>query len=241
MKIAIQQPHYFPWLGFFDKIQQVDLFVLMDEVQLVKRSNMIRNRILSTNGSINYISIQADTKSHREKQYNEILTQNDADWKGEQLNYISAYYRKSEYFKEVYPIIEDFLNNNSYKTLNEWCCNSIFLCCELLGIDTKFTYQSALEYDRQAKKNELILELCKAAKADVYLAGRGASLEYLNVEQFNQNNIQIEFQDFEHPTYTQLNSAEFVKGLSIIDVLFNCGVKNTKSMFWQAVGKADKA
>ena len=79
------------------------------------------------------------------------------------------------------------------------------------------------------------MEICKALGADTYFSGCGASLEYLNREKFNENNVKIIFQDFTHPVYPQIHTTEFVPGISILDMLFNCGIEETKRIFWENV------
>ena len=108
MRVAIQQPHYFPWLGYFDKMAKVDAFILMDEVQLEKRSPMTRNRILDRDGEIRYISIAANQRGHREKAYREILLSEDPKWKMENFCLLQEYYRKASFYCELLPLLERF-------------------------------------------------------------------------------------------------------------------------------------
>lgn len=106
---------------------------------------------------------------------------------------------------------------------------------DLLNIKTEIVYQSGLSYDRNSKKSDMIIDICIAAESNVYLAGCGASVEYLNREKFAKNNIKVVFHEFKHPIYSQVNSREFVPGISILDMLFNCGIDETCSIFWANV------
>lgn len=237
MRVAIQQPHYFPWLGYFDKMAKVDQFVLMDTVQLEKRSQMTRNRVLAPNGEIRYISISANQSGHREKEYREIPLSKDTDWRGKNLSILQEYYRKAPFYQEIMTHMEQYFAND-FQMLCQCTIASICLVKDFLQIPSRLVLQSELAYDTEQKKSDLILELCLASGANTYVAGRGASVEYLDREKFVKNNINIVFQDFQHPVYPQCNSAEFVPGISVLDMLFNCGIEETRRIFWENVNKS---
>ncbi len=240
MKIAIHQPHYFPWLGYFHKLASSDIFILLNEVQLEKGSFMARNRVLNQNGDITFINIPADKKGFLEKEYKDIATKDNHLWPEQQKNKLHSYYRHYPFYSDVIPYLEDYYNHE-WAYLCDWAVNSIFMCNKLLGIEKKVLLQSNIDYNKDAKKSDLVLEICKELEASVYLSGNGGSSQYLNRDSFQNNYISIEFQNFEHPTYEQLNSKEFVKGLSILDVLFSCGIEETKRLFWQTVTNNNNA
>lgn len=234
MRTAIHQPHYFPWMGYFDKMAKADAFVLLDGVQYVKSSLMSRNRILSPNGELAFLSIQVDKSGYCEKKYSEIPTVNNRVWSNKHFSLLREYYRKSIGYQEILPLLEPFYKND-YLFVCEWTIASIELCRNLLGIKTPLILQSTVEYDRSNKKSDMDMEICKAIGADTYFSGRGASVEYLDREKFARNNIKIVFQDFQHPVYPQCNSKEFILGISILDMLFNCGIEETRRIFWENV------
>lgn len=233
MKVAIHQPHYFPWMGYFDKMAKADAFVILDEVQLEKSSNMIRNRVVC-NGEIKFLNIAADTNGFLQRSYSDICVKNEINWKEKQLNAIENYYRKADFFNQGYELLETFLGNE-YTRLFEWTYNSILLIKNLLQIDTKLILQSGLEYEKDKKQSELVQSICKVLNADVYLSGSGASKDYLNRESFENDGIKIEFQQFNHPIYKQLGTSEFISGLSILDCIFNIGIEETKKVFWDNI------
>ena len=234
MIVAIHQPHYFPWIGYFDKMAKSDAFVLLDEVQFEKGSQMIRNRVLDNNGEIKYITISADTKDYLNRPYRDLLTKNINEWTKRQKNALNNYYRDATYYREIFPIINEFLSKD-YITVCEWTIGSINLISRLLNIDTPIINQSEIKYDRAKKKSELVYSICNALDADKYLSGRGASVDYLDREKFLANGVQIVFQDVVCPVYKQCNTNQFVPGISIIDMLFNCGVFGTRELFWKVV------
>ena len=231
MIVAIHQPHYFPWLGYFDKMVKSDAFVLLDEVQFEKGSQMIRNKVVDSNGCPKYITISANTDGFLDRKYKDLQIKNLREWTGKQLNQLKNYYRKAQGFEEVYPLVEGFLKAD-YDTVCEWTCASIEFLCKLLNIQTPRILQSSVVYDRSCSKSDLVLEICKSLNADVYFSGRGGSVNYLDKQKFLNNKIQIEFQDFEHPIYKQKNAEVFLPGVSTLDALFNCGIEGTKQLIW---------
>ena len=234
MKVSIHQPHYFPWLGYFDKMAKADTFVILDEVQLEKGSLMIRNRVIDQLGEKKYLTISGDTKDFLNWQYRELAVKDTPCWTQRQLNALQNYYQKAPCKREILPIVERFLQRD-YGTICEWTCASIQLSRELLGIQTPIVYQSDISYDRTMKRSDLVYALCKAVGADTYFSGRGASVEYLDREKFAKNGVKIIFQDFTHPVYPQINAKEFVPGISILDMLFNCGIEGSRRIFWNNV------
>ncbi len=234
MKVAIHQPHYFPWIGYFDKMAKVDAFVLLDEVQLETRSQMLRNRIIGINGDTKYITIKSDKAGYTEKKYSEILTVDNVSWKKENYSLLREYYRKAPYYKEILEKLEAFFQND-FSTVCEWTIESIRMVQDLLNIPTKLVYQSDITYDRTFKKSDMDLGICISLGAETYFSGRGASVDYLNREKFSQNGVNIVFQDFTHPVYPQIHSTDFVSGISILDMFFNCGIEETRRIFWENV------
>lgn len=234
MRIAIHQPHYFPWIGYFDKMAKSDGFVLLDEVQLEKGSPMVRNRVLDQAGEIKFLTISGDTKDFLNRKYSELATKDVEQWTQRQLNALQNYYRKAKFYKEMLPVMEDFFRQE-HETICQWVCASIQLVRELLDIKTPLIYQSDVDYDRQCRRSDLVYAICKALGADTYFSGRGASVEYLDREKFAENGVGIVFQDFQHPEYSQCGREGFVPGVSVLDMLFNCGVEETRRVFWEQV------
>lgn len=231
MRVAIHQPHYFPWLGYFDKMAKVDAFILLDQVQFVKASQMVRNRIINPNGELQYLTIMADKRGYCDKMYSEISTVNNKEWKAKNLSLLRAWYRKGKGYNEMLQHMEQFFEQD-FLTVCEWTIASINMIRELLDVRTPLILQSNVPYDHNNKKSDMDMELCKAVGADTYFSGRGASVEYLDREKFAENGVKIVFQDFTHPVYPQCNSNEFIPGISILDLLFNCGIEETRRIFW---------
>ncbi len=236
MMVAIHQPHYFPWLGYLAKMASVDRFILMDTVQLEKGSYMIRNRIADANGDIKYLTISAEKHGFLDKEYREIKTKEFAAYTGRQKNMILHAYKDCVHFDEVWDAITPIFTEE-HGLLCEVTVHSIQILRRIFGIDTPIVMQSSLEVDSGLKKEKLVLELCKAAGASMYLSGRGASMQYLDVEEYDREGVHVVFQDFRHPVYEQTGSHPFIAGLSALDLLFNQGIEKSKELFWDSVDR----
>lgn len=234
MVVAIHQPHYFPWIGYFDKMAKSDMFILLDDVQMEKGSYMYRNRILDAGGRIVYLTISGDKHGFMDKKYREIQSKNDEQWLEKHKTELTRSYQHQPYFQEVWQEIEELFETQE-STICAYCMRSIQKIKEILQIQTKVVLQSEIEAVA-AKKNDLVLGLCKAVDATVYLSGNGAR-KYTDEDSFAENGILLTYQKFEVPEYKQDNAAEFVPGLSILDMLFHCGIEKTRSVFWEVCSK----
>lgn len=234
MHASIHQPHYFPWIGYFDKMAKADAFVLLDQVQFEKSSQMIRNRVLDPNGAVKFLTISGDTKDFLNREYRELAAKDNPQWTERQMNALRNYYRRAPGAKEMLPVMEEFFQRNE-PTICRWTCGSIELVRRLLDIRTPLIYQSDVPYDHDCRRSDLVYAICNAIGADTYFSGRGASVEYLDREKFAENGVKIVFQDFTHPVYPQCNSKEFIPGISVLDMLMCCGVEESRRIFWENV------
>lgn len=228
MKVGIHQPHYFPWAGYLNKIYSTDIFVILDEVQLEKGSYMYRNRILNDKGQIKYLTISADKHGFLNKSFCDIKTINDEEFLQKQREEIVRSYKKAEHFDEVWTKIEDLFVEKE-DTICDYCLRSIFRLVEILDIKTNIVLQSEIKLDALYKKNELVLNICKALNADEYLSGIGAR-KYNDESRYKEEGIMLSYQSYSMPEYRQINTGEFTSGLSIIDTLFNCGIEGSKAI-----------
>lgn len=234
MKVAIHQPHYFPWFGYLNKMANVDKFILMDEVQITDGSNMYRHQLLSLKGDCKYITIPFLKNDYKKKAYNELLINKKINWQKNHINFIRENYQKSPYFSEIWEVIS-FIFEKEYQNVSEVTIDTIYLLKNIFEIPTNLILQSGLNYPKESKKNQLILDLCIAAGANYYLSGNGAK-KYMELEPFLEKGISVEFQKFNMPNYFQFSStSDFIPGISSLDVLFNLGLEKSKELFWSLV------
>lgn len=248
MKVAIHQPHYFPWLGYFDKIAKVERFVLMDQVQYVPRTYMSRNTFLNRSGEQVYLSVPVQKAGYREKELKDIMLLND-DWKGKHMAFFSEHYKRFPFFREIMDFIEPFMEKD-YSSIYEVDKASILSVCKMLNITTEFIDQSAYQIpaqphspddDEETKRRRRcmdVVRICQAAEATKYITGAGKSLEFVSKEIFAENHIEFAVQQYTCPVYPQSNTTEFVPNITALDFLFNCGIEESRRIFWANVNQA---
>ena len=156
MVVGIHQPNYFPWMGYFDKMDNADVFILLDDVQLTDSSVTQRNRVLNCNGIPTYITVAFQKEGYMQKPLREIQLNQDVAWQKRQVDFLRGTYGKTPYFNEVWELIQPIFTKN-YATLVEVNYATICLVKELLGITTKVVWQSEMNYSHEGHKNDLIV------------------------------------------------------------------------------------
>lgn len=224
MTLAIMQPTFNPWLGYFDMIDKVDCFVFFDDVQLTKRSWQVRNKILTHSGEL-FLTIPIKKSEHRDETLiNTAEINYSEDWDNKHLRTMAMSYKKSPFFNETYDLISS-IYGLKHRYLAEFNSLLIKKICEAIGIKTKLVYSSKLE-DILGTKDLRLVNICKALDADTYLSAQG-SAEYIEAftpgGEFLRNGIDLLYHNYNHPTYNQINSKVFVPYIGIVDLLFNEG------------------
>ncbi|MDE2216524.1 MAG: WbqC family protein [Planctomycetota bacterium] len=213
MIVAIHQPQYLPWIGYFDKIDRADVFVLLDNVQYKKNEWQNRNRIKTSQGW-QWITVPVLYK-YPEK-INEVKINNTVDWRKKHLNALTYNYSKAPFFEKHRRFLEKTFSTN-WEFLVEINTHVIQYLINALGIDKKIVLASSLRL-REGPTDRLI-DICKHVQADTYLSGKDGA-KYMNLDAFAQAKIKVIFQDFRHPIYPQLYE-KFEPYMSIVDLLFN--------------------
>ena len=216
MIIAIHQPNYLPWLGYFYKMTNCDVFVLLDDALHSKSSFTNRNKIKTREGT-KLLSVPLSTK---EVKINELIISNDQKWQSDHWNIIENSYQKAPYWEEYIVYLREILTKKSWTYLCELNFALIWLIKGILGIKTEIMTSSMLKIGNHTG-SERNLAICKYLDADVYLSGEGAR-SYNDEESFEREGIKLVYIGFQHPVYHQL-WGDFVPNLSIIDLLFNEG------------------
>ncbi len=223
MIVSINQPAYLPWLGYFDRIDASEIHIILDHVQFEKNSFTNRNKIKTAQGST-WLTVPLFTKGKfGDLAIQEIEIDNKSKWAKKHLAGIRQNYSKSSFFKNYFPQLEE-IYNQEWTNLNQLIkeLNTLFL--QWLKINTKLIYSSELKIN--STKSELVLDLCKEVQATKYISG-SVGRNYLELELFNKNKIEVVFQEYKHPTYNQLYS-DFEPYMSILDLLFNYGENSLK-------------
>ncbi len=215
--ISIHQPGYLPWLGFFKKIQSSDIFVFLDDVQFEKNGWHNRNKIITTEDSM-WLTVPVHVKLGMH--LNKVRIDYSSNWIKKHEKSIEMNYNKSSFFKKYWPDFKK-IYEKKYELLINLNLEIIKKSMEILNIKTETILSSSL--DIKEKKSTRILQICKSLNASAYIAGT-LGKNYIDTNDFEKNSIDIIFQNFQHPTYSQ-KSKLFLPNMSIIDLLFNEGNK----------------
>lgn len=215
MRVSIHQPNFLPWLGFFDKINSSDLFVLLDDVQVSKEGFVTRNKIRTPQGWT-WLTVPTDSKSGN---INEVHAMTTPKWIRNTIQKIDSNYsdKRIKSIDTKHRLIK-YLSDPS-TSLAEFNIRIIKLLCKSTGITTPIILSSDL--NSGGSGSDRILNICEDVGADEYLSGIKGK-EYLTLENFAHSGIKVVFQDFHPPTYTQLFPG-FESNLSAIDKLLCTG------------------
>lgn len=215
MKIAIMQPYFLPYIGYFQLIKAVDKFIIYDNIQYTKKGWVNRNRIL-INGKDQLITLPIKKDSDYLDIVERELSKSWEKDKNKILNILKSSYNKSPYFQEAFNLISQCLNN-SENNLFRFIYNSIILINKYLDIKTPIIVSSTIDINHTLKSQDKVLSLCKNQNANIYINSIGG-VELYNKEVFKQNGIELNFIKSNPIQYKQFNN-EFIPWLSIIDVL----------------------
>lgn len=211
MKVGIMQPYFFPYIGYFHLIKEVNKFVIYDDVNFIKGGWVNRNRIL-INGLPAYVNIPMVGASSFKK-INEISTGKDFE---SVLHKIKFAYSKSPYFKDVFPLVEDLIMFKS-NSLSLHLANSIIELSKYFKLETEFVFSSDIEKDNLLKGQDKVISICKKEKAEIYCNSIGGISLYSR-DDFQNNSIELKFIKSKNIQYEQFGQ-NFVSNLSIIDLM----------------------
>lgn len=214
MRLAIMQPYYFPYLGYFQLMAAVDAFVILDDVQFIKHGWIHKNQIL-LDGKAKPIHMTIDHMSqHRTIRAHErrIDVQNERY----QLRLLEHAYKKAPSYADVMPLVSRLIRDDE-RNVAVYLGKQLTEVRNFLGLDTPLLYASSLENDKSKRCGDLVLDLCHHLGADHYINAIGGRDLY-NKERFASEGVQLDFIEMQPVTYRQAGHP-FVPNLSIIDVL----------------------
>ena len=221
--VAIHQPEYLPWLGFFKKMMNSELFVFLDDAQFDKKGWQNRNRIRTKTGTV---LLSVPVHAHSYPNINEITIDNNKNWAKRHKKSILYNYTKAPYFEEYKDFIESVFDKK-FECLVDLNIEIIKFVMNELEIKTKVIFSSELKVSK--KGSSRVLDICKAVDADYYITGTSWAQSHLKIEEFKKSNIHVEFQNLQHPVYKQIHG-KFMPQMSIIDLLFNEGGDEAKKI-----------
>lgn len=221
MIVSIHQLHYLPWLRYFHKIACADVFVVLDNIQFNKNGWQNRNKIKTPQGA----SILTVPVLHKFAQpLSEVQIDKRQPWRRKHWGSLSHDYRKAPFFKGHEPFFRK-VYETEWEKLNDLNYEILFYLVNALGVKTRIVKSSDLDLHGEA--TERLAGICRDLKAGTYLTGAFAAESYLEKKAFEAAGIQLAFQHFACPEYPQLFPGQgFIPGLSILDLLFNCGPRS---------------
>jgi hypothetical protein len=228
--VAIHQGHFLPWLGYWNKMVNANVFIWLDIVQF--RKNYFQNRVYikSVGGEKVWLTVPVSFSSGDSLSQVRIVK---GDWKKKVLRTIKQHYMRAPFFNVLYPSIADIIM--SAEDLLDDMNNCLFLHVKkLLGFDHVEVHKASSLHLTAEDPTQRLVDICRDFNATHYIAGKGGA-NYMNITLFEQAGISIIWQGFHEnqPVYEQINGP-FVSGLSIIDSLFNVGPEEVAILIRQS-------
>lgn len=226
MIVSIMQPAYLPWLGYFHRIDISDVHIVLDNVQIDRNSKTKftnRNRVRTPDGWCWLtVPIKSSGKT-KNLEIDKLEIVDDKKWMKKHWSSILRNYSKAEYFKDHKQFFEDLYGSRK-SLLIEVINEATEYLLKNLNIGTKIKFSSDMNIE--GRKSDLILNLCKAVGASVYMSGIFGK-DYLEEDKFSRDGIHVVYHDYHHPIYPQVYP-NFQTYMSVIDLLFNCGPESLR-------------
>ena len=249
MKLAIMQPYFMPYIGYFQAISAVDKYILYSNLNFIKKSWMNRNRVLMRDGKIVTITVPLKSKSSYSMIY-DVEIDNSKPWKEKMLKTIQMCYSKKPFYKEIFDLLNSMLtpeythlkdlNNSTIVSISHYLDiqtvidvdNSRFLDMEkgMVNIEEDYSDLPYLLKTKPIRKVARVIEMCRREGSNDFYNAIGGQ-ELYSKEEFKQYDIRLNFVRTNNIEYRQdSKKGEFVQNLSIIDVLMNNGKDGTKEL-----------
>jgi hypothetical protein len=227
--VGMHQPNMMPWIGYFYKIFQSDIFILVDDIQFIKTGSSYTNSVsFNERGKTIKLTVPIKRVKGVTQNINEI-TPLDNEWKRKYKKRIELAYCKCKYYKEEKEFIFDLITNHS-SNHSQYNIHFIKEISRRLELSTEIKISSQMNLEEIDSATDRIIKLAKSVDGTHYISGRGGN-NYQNHKLYEDNALKLIYSNFIDFEYEQYRTQEFVKGLSIIDAIFNIGFENLKSHF----------
>jgi WbqC-like protein family len=215
MRVTIHQPQFLPWLGYLDKIDQSDLFVVLDNVQFKKNEWQNRNRIRTAQG---WQWLTVPIRQQFGQLLNQVRTNPEVDWASKHWRALEMHYAHATHAEQYLKGLRNIYDQR-WDRLVDLNLAVLRWLLETFRITTRLCLASELKL--RDDPTDRLIDVCREVGADEYLAGPGAA-DYMDISRFRASGIRLRIQEFRHPMYRQCYEP-FVSGLSGIDLLLNVG------------------
>lgn len=216
MIVTIHQPDFLPWLGFFDRWKNSDIYIVLDDVQFLRRGWHHRDRIKTDKGAV-WLTVPVCKKGKYDQLIRDVRIDNSTTWYLDHLKTIEHNYRKAANFDRCFREIKT-IYDKKYSFLIDLNMDLLHFVRSELGIDKPAVLAS--DYGIKSVSTQRLVDLAKAVGGSTYLTGSG-SRDYLEESLFNKENIKVKWQEYKHPVYEQLHG-DFIPMLSSLDYLMMC-------------------
>lgn len=218
MIVSIDQPHYFPWLGYFHRLAASDLHIILDHVQFEKNSFINRNKV-RTDAGWTWLTVPVRTSGEFGKLgIDTIEIADERKWQSKHWKTLKFGYGNAPHFRDHAGPLESIYKKPWRRLIDLIDASTSYLLKEL-SVETERIKSSTL--DVPGHKSELVLNLCELVGAEIYLSG-SMGRDYLDEAAFHDAGIRIVYQEYDHPVYDQVHPG-FASHMSILDLLLNCG------------------
>lgn len=227
--IAIHQPNFFPWLGYFDKIIRSDIFVFLDDSQLQKTGGSWSNRVqLAIAGEAKWFTAPINRNFRGTATINNITFDEKVPWRDKLIKSLELNYRKAPFYNEAIAFLKSVINypEQNVALYNSYCVRAIL---DQLNIKSNLVVASGLNITENA--TERLVVITQKLGANIYLCGGGAG-GYQEDHLFPEAGLGLKYQDFKPAAYDQNGKGKFIPGLSIIDVIMHCGFGGTRQLLY---------
>lgn len=228
MIVGIHQPNFLPWLGYFYKMSICDTFVYLDSVPFSKGSYTNRVQIKSQSGP-RWVTVPVLTSGRLGQNIVDLAIDDHSDWRRKVLATLEGCYGGCQHFQPYFRQIKQLITSDT----GNLCELNIELVEYFAGqLDIKAQQVRASKLSARGKATDLLIGLCKEIGADTYLSGSGGA-DYQDEQAFADADLKLVYTKYKHPQYPQASLSgieplsEFVAGMSIVDLLFNCGPQSS--------------
>lgn len=225
MRLAIMQPYFLPYIGYWQLMAAADKFVVYDDVNYIKGGWINRNRIL-IGGQACYLTVPLVGASPN-RLINEISISPMPLWRNKLRRSVELAYSKAPYFEAIFPVIDEIIRYDA-GNLSGYLLNQLDIIRRLLGLETVLVTSSAIYENKHLSAQQRVLDICQQERADVYLNSAGGRMLYAAAD-FARRGLRLGFVQPEVIRYPQFG-APFIPSLSIVDVLMFNGIEGTKQM-----------
>ncbi len=217
MKVSIHQPDFIPWLGFFLRWKAADVFIILDDVQFLRKGWHNRDKVITPTGP-QWLTVPVKKKGRRKQLISEVEIDNSIPWRRKHLGTLKTNYQKAPFFTQYWGSLKE-IYDREHTRLISLNIDLLLFGAQVLGVDTPLKYSSECAF--QTTSTQRLIDLVKACQGNEYLTGSG-SKDYLEEHLFEKESINVIWYTPSIPQYKQL-IIPFVPGLSFLDYLFMVG------------------